>query len=245
MLENPIGYWRTGGTEAETLPSGRHHLTREQVAASQKGRIMRAALHELGLRGANPMTISAVVQRARVAKKVFYDHFEGLAECVAEALLTLNVVAGTEMAKAAEAADRSQPFGRVRAVLVELIESAEDEPILTTALLAPGFGLEEPGAKAWLFYQEVRSKMLMAWYDDERERARKMGITDPDRIYGIQDLAKGNVMFCATGVTQGTFLSGIRFFPGGAHSHSVVMRSETGTIRYVQTEHRFEKKNIQ
>jgi fructose-1,6-bisphosphatase class II len=80
---------------------------------------------------------------------------------------------------------------------------------------------------------------------DQIERARKMGITDPDRIYGIQDLAKGNVMFCATGITQGTFLSGIRFFPGGAHSHSVVMRSETGTIRYVQTEHRFEKKNIQ
>ncbi len=77
---------------------------------------------------------------------------------------------------------------------------------------------------------------------DELERARKMGIADKDRIYGIQDLAKGNVMFCATGVTQGTFLSGIRFFPGGAHSHSVVMRSETGTIRYVQTEHRFEKK---
>jgi fructose-1,6-bisphosphatase/sedoheptulose 1,7-bisphosphatase-like protein len=80
---------------------------------------------------------------------------------------------------------------------------------------------------------------------DQIERARKMGITDPHRIYGIQDLAKGNVMFCATGVTQGTFLSGIRFFPGGAHSHSVVMRSETGTIRYVQTEHRFEKQNIQ
>ena len=80
---------------------------------------------------------------------------------------------------------------------------------------------------------------------DELERARKMGIADKDRIYGIQDLAKGNVMFCATGVTQGTFLSGIRFFPGGAHSHSVVMRSETGTIRYVQTEHRFEKKNDQ
>jgi len=79
---------------------------------------------------------------------------------------------------------------------------------------------------------------------EEIERARKMGIQDPNRIYGIHDLAKGNVMFCATGVTQGTFLSGIRFFPGGAHSHSVVMRSETGTIRYVQTEHRFEKKNI-
>ena len=75
--------------------------------------------------------------------------------------------------------------------------------------------------------------------DEERARATRMGIQDPNRIYGIEELAKGNVMFCATGVTQGTFLSGVRFFPGGAHSHSVVMRSETRTIRYVQTEHRF------
>jgi fructose-1,6-bisphosphatase class II len=74
---------------------------------------------------------------------------------------------------------------------------------------------------------------------DQIERARKMGIQDPKKIYGIHELASGNVMFCATGVTQGTFLNGIRFFQGGATSHSIVMRSETGTIRYVQTEHRF------
>jgi fructose-1,6-bisphosphatase class II len=75
----------------------------------------------------------------------------------------------------------------------------------------------------------------------ERERARKMGIQDPDRIHGIQDLAKGHVMFCATGVTQGTFLNGVRFFKGGAESHSVVMRSETGTIRYIHTQHHFNR----
>lgn len=75
--------------------------------------------------------------------------------------------------------------------------------------------------------------------DEEKERARKMGIEDLSRIYGIHDLAKGNVMFCATGVTQGTFLNGIRFFSGGAISHSVVMRSETGTIRYIETHHHF------
>jgi fructose-1,6-bisphosphatase class II len=74
---------------------------------------------------------------------------------------------------------------------------------------------------------------------EQIERARTMGITDPKKVYGIHDLASGKVMFCATGVTQGTFLNGIRFFPGGATSHSIVMRSETGTIRYIQTEHRF------
>ncbi len=77
--------------------------------------------------------------------------------------------------------------------------------------------------------------------DAERARANRMGISDLRKIYGIQDLAKGNVMFCATGVTQGTFLNGIRFFKGGAESHSVVMRSETGTIRYIHTQHHFNR----
>ena len=75
--------------------------------------------------------------------------------------------------------------------------------------------------------------------DSEKARARKMGIEDYSKIYRIDELAKGNVMFSATGVTQGTFLNGIRYFAGGATSHSVVMRSETQTIRYIQTEHRF------
>ena len=80
--------------------------------------------------------------------------------------------------------------------------------------------------------------------DEQKQRATKMGIKDLTKIFGIHDLAKGNVLFCATGVTQGTFLNGIRFFPGGATSHSVVMRSETGTIRYIQTEHNFNNKKI-
>ena len=77
--------------------------------------------------------------------------------------------------------------------------------------------------------------------DAERARATRMGIQDLRKVYGIHDLAKGNVMFCATGVTQGTFLNGIRFFKGGAESHSVVMRSETGTIRYIHTQHHFNR----
>jgi len=78
--------------------------------------------------------------------------------------------------------------------------------------------------------------------DEERARARAMGITDLDRIYQIEDLAKGNVMFCATGVTQGAFLNGVRFFSGGAMTHSIVMRSQTGTIRTIEAEHHFDKK---
>lgn len=78
--------------------------------------------------------------------------------------------------------------------------------------------------------------------EQEKERARVMGISDFDRIYGIHDLASGKVMFCATGVTQGTLLEGVRFFSGGAMTHSLVMRSETGTIRFIQAEHHFDQK---
>jgi fructose-1,6-bisphosphatase class II len=76
----------------------------------------------------------------------------------------------------------------------------------------------------------------------ESERAKGMGIQDPNRIYGIHDLATGNVMFCATGVTQGTFLDGVHFSRGGAMTHSVVMRSESGTVRFIEAEHHFDRK---
>jgi len=78
--------------------------------------------------------------------------------------------------------------------------------------------------------------------DSQMERAKKMGIKDLNRKYGIEELARGNVMFCATGVTQGTFLRGVRFTATGAKTHSVVMRSESGTVRFIEAEHRFDRK---
>jgi fructose-1,6-bisphosphatase II len=78
--------------------------------------------------------------------------------------------------------------------------------------------------------------------DEEKQRATKMGVKDFDKIYKIEELARGNVMFCATGVTQGTFLDGVRFISGGATTHSIVMRSESGTVRYIQAEHHFDRK---
>ena len=78
--------------------------------------------------------------------------------------------------------------------------------------------------------------------DDERARATRCGITDFDRKYGLYDLASGNVMFAATGVTNGTMLKGVRRFSGGATTHSVVMRSQSGTVRYVEAKHNFERK---
>ncbi len=76
--------------------------------------------------------------------------------------------------------------------------------------------------------------------DDEKSRAQKWGISDLNRKYGMLDLAKGNVMFAATGVTNGAMLQGVRRFHGGAVTHSLIMRSKTRTVRYVEAHHSFE-----
>ena len=76
--------------------------------------------------------------------------------------------------------------------------------------------------------------------DDEKSRAQKWGISDLNRKYGLLDLAKGNVMFAATGVTNGAMLQGVRRFHGGAVTHSLIMRSKTRTVRYVEAHHSFE-----
>ncbi len=76
--------------------------------------------------------------------------------------------------------------------------------------------------------------------DEERMRATCMGIKDLDKKYTIDELARGSVMFVATGVTDGLFLKGVRLLPDHrATSHSVVMRSQTGTIRTIEAHHNF------
>jgi len=83
---------------------------------------------------------------------------------------------------------------------------------------------------------------LMFRNDDERRRAANCGITDFDRKYGMLDMASGNVMFAATGVTNGTMLRGVRRHAGGATTHSLVMRSKSGTVRYIEAQHNFRRK---
>ncbi len=74
--------------------------------------------------------------------------------------------------------------------------------------------------------------------DEEKKRAQKMGITDLNKKYTINELAKGSVMFVATGVTDGPFLKGVKMLPGGqVKTYSVVMRSKSGTIRNVEAHH--------
>ena len=78
--------------------------------------------------------------------------------------------------------------------------------------------------------------------DEERERGRQMGHGDETRVYRTEDLASGdNLVFAATGVTSGDLLEGVRFFGGGARTHSLVMAYQTKTVRFVDTVHMFDR----
>ena len=75
--------------------------------------------------------------------------------------------------------------------------------------------------------------------EDEKKRARNWGIKDLDRIYKLEDLAKGDCIFAATGVTSGSLLDGVKRLRGGKMTtHSVVMRASSGTVRWIRGEHR-------
>ena len=82
-------------------------------------------------------------------------------------------------------------------------------------------------------------------HQGEVDRARAMGVQDIDAKLSMSDLATGDVMFAATGVTGGDFLKGVRFRAQGALTQSVVMRSQTGTLRYIDAEHNFRRKRLQ
>lgn len=80
---------------------------------------------------------------------------------------------------------------------------------------------------------------------EEEERLKKMG-GDAKKIYCEEDLASGKtIIFCATGVTDGDVLRGVRYFGGGARTQSLVMSSQTGKIRFIDTTHVFDKNEIE
>lgn len=77
--------------------------------------------------------------------------------------------------------------------------------------------------------------------DQEVEQARRLGIKDLERVYTIDDLAAGELLFAATGVTDGDVLQGVRFFGGGARTHSLALRRRSGTTRFIEASHRFDR----
>src|SRR5499425_1361251 len=74
--------------------------------------------------------------------------------------------------------------------------------------------------------------------DEKRERAQRMGILDPRKKYAMGDMVRGDCVFAATGVTSGSLLEGVRFKQDAVDTETVVMRSATGTVRWIRAEHR-------
>ena len=83
---------------------------------------------------------------------------------------------------------------------------------------------------------------LLCENEEQMRRTKQMGVGDPNRVWSAADMARGNVMFAATGVTSGAFLRGVRRFGSGAVTHSLVMRSKSGTARYIEAHHNFSTK---
>ena len=81
---------------------------------------------------------------------------------------------------------------------------------------------------------QMEGRLLPA-SDEQRERVKKMGIADPNRKFKLEDMASADVIFSATGVTDGSLLDGVRFFGDCAETETVVMRSRTGTVRRIKT----------
>ena len=73
--------------------------------------------------------------------------------------------------------------------------------------------------------------------EEKIARAAKMGIADPNKVYQLEEMAKGDVLFAATGVTDGNLLSGVKFARDYIQTHTIVMRSSSQTIREIKAKH--------
>ena len=83
---------------------------------------------------------------------------------------------------------------------------------------------------------QMQGRLVIA-SDEQRDRARRMGIVDARRKFDMAEMAKGDVLFAATGVTDGNLLSGVHFGKRSITTHTVVMRASSGTIRWIKAEH--------
>jgi fructose-1,6-bisphosphatase II / sedoheptulose-1,7-bisphosphatase len=148
----------------------------------------------------------------------------------------------------------SELIGKVRAAgaRIMLISDGDVSGVIATARpesgvdLYMGSGGAPEGVLAAAALRCIGGFMqgrLLFRNEDEKSRARRLGVTDLNRKYGLDDLAHGEVMFAATGVTNGTMLQGVRRINHGAVTHSMVMRSKSGTVRVIEAVHNFERKS--
>ena len=134
---------------------------------------------------------------------------------------------------------------------IHLISDGDVAPAIAAAVegsgidMLMGIGGAPEGVLAAAALQCLGGDMqgrLVFMTNEERERAKAMGINDFERVYRGEEMARGEVVFAATGVTNGDLLKGVRYFAGGAQTHSIVMRSKTRTVRFIEAHHCFASK---
>lgn len=134
---------------------------------------------------------------------------------------------------------------------VQLIQDGDVAGVIATSRAGTGVdmyigtGGAPEGVLAAAALQCIGGQMqgrLLFSEEDEKARAQRMGISDFTRIYTMDDLAHGDVMFAATGVTDGSMLKGVKRGEGWATTHSIIMRAKTGTVRLIEAEHNFGRK---
>ena len=115
------------------------------------------------------------------------------------------------------------------------------EPEATGIDIYLGIGGAPEGVLAAAALRSIGGQMqgrLVLDTEEKRERAKKMGIKDPRKKYDMAEMVKGDCVFSATGVTDGSMLRGVRFKDDIIETETVVMRSATGTVRWIRAEHR-------
>jgi fructose-1,6-bisphosphatase II / sedoheptulose-1,7-bisphosphatase len=140
---------------------------------------------------------------------------------------------------------------REAGVRVMLISDGDVAGVIATAMpdadidIYLGSGGAPEGVLAAAALRCVGGQMqgrLLYESDDQIERVRAMGHADPKRCFSVEEMARGDVMFAATGVTNGAMLRGVRRRPDSAITHSIVMRSHSGTVRFIEAHHNFVQK---
>ena len=136
---------------------------------------------------------------------------------------------------------------------IKMIDDGDVSAVISSALpnniidMYYGIGGAPEGVLAAAALQCIGGFMegkLLFRNDDEKARAAKVKITDLNKIYSLKELAQGDVMFSATGVTDGTMLPGVKTNKFTGETHSIVMRSKTGTVRHIVGNHNFNIKKL-
>ena len=136
---------------------------------------------------------------------------------------------------------------------IKMIDDGDVSAVISSALpnniidMYYGIGGAPEGVLAAAALQCIGGFMegkLLFRNDDEKARAAKVNIKDLNKIYSLKELAQGDVMFSATGVTDGTMLPGVKTNKFMGETHSIVMRSKTGTVRHIIGNHNFNIKKL-